>query len=179
MHTLCIILRLASVNGGRPASGVRRAALSSPVDKRDRHRAILELVEKEVVESQESCGNFSTVEAGRHAVHPVRDLRELRLARIPTPKGCATRPRTGEPPRNPPASASTTCCRGSSPRSMASVSFCSQDHPGGAQPVAEALDAQDWPDVLGTIGGENTIWSSVARRPPREGRAAVAQGGRE
>jgi transcriptional regulator of arginine metabolism len=29
--------------------------------------------------------------------------------------------------------------------------------PGGAQPIAEAIDAQDWPEIIGTIGGENTI----------------------
>lgn len=29
--------------------------------------------------------------------------------------------------------------------------------PGGAQPIAEALDAKGWPEILGTIGGENTI----------------------
>ena len=28
---------------------------------------------------------------------------------------------------------------------------------GGAQPIAEAIDAQSYPDVLGTIAGENTI----------------------
>jgi transcriptional regulator of arginine metabolism len=29
--------------------------------------------------------------------------------------------------------------------------------PGGAQPIAEAIDAQGWPEIIGTIGGENTI----------------------
>jgi len=29
--------------------------------------------------------------------------------------------------------------------------------PGGAQPIAEAVDAQDWPEIIGTIAGENTI----------------------
>ena len=29
--------------------------------------------------------------------------------------------------------------------------------PGGAQSVAVALDAEDWPDVLGTIAGDDTI----------------------
>jgi transcriptional regulator of arginine metabolism len=29
--------------------------------------------------------------------------------------------------------------------------------PSGAQPIAEAIDAQGWPEILGTIGGENTI----------------------
>jgi transcriptional regulator of arginine metabolism len=28
---------------------------------------------------------------------------------------------------------------------------------GGAQPIAEAIDAQGWPEIIGTIGGENTI----------------------
>lgn len=29
--------------------------------------------------------------------------------------------------------------------------------PSGAQPIAEAIDAQGWPEIIGTIGGENTI----------------------
>jgi transcriptional regulator of arginine metabolism len=29
--------------------------------------------------------------------------------------------------------------------------------PGGAQPVAAAFDAAAWPDVLGTVGGDDTI----------------------
>jgi transcriptional regulator of arginine metabolism len=27
----------------------------------------------------------------------------------------------------------------------------------GAQPISEAIDAEEWPEVLGTIAGENTI----------------------
>jgi len=29
--------------------------------------------------------------------------------------------------------------------------------PSGAQPIAEALDGQGWPEIIGTIAGENTI----------------------
>ena len=29
--------------------------------------------------------------------------------------------------------------------------------PGGAQPISEAIDSQGWTEVIGTIGGENTI----------------------
>jgi transcriptional regulator of arginine metabolism len=29
--------------------------------------------------------------------------------------------------------------------------------PSGAQPIAEAVDAQGWPEIIGTIAGENTI----------------------
>lgn len=29
--------------------------------------------------------------------------------------------------------------------------------PSGAQPISEAVDAQGWPEIIGTIAGENTI----------------------
>ncbi|MDB4876492.1 MAG: Arginine repressor [Gemmatimonadetes bacterium] len=29
--------------------------------------------------------------------------------------------------------------------------------PGGAQPIAEAIDSQGWPEIMGTLGGENTV----------------------
>lgn len=42
--------------------------------------------------------------------------------------------------------------------------------PSAAQPIAEAIDAEDWPEVLGTVGGENTILI-ICRS--EEGRLAV------
>lgn len=29
--------------------------------------------------------------------------------------------------------------------------------PSGAQPIAEALDSQGWPEIIGTLAGENTV----------------------
>src|SRR5262249_41654491 len=29
--------------------------------------------------------------------------------------------------------------------------------PSGAQPIAEAIDYEEWPEVIGTIAGENTV----------------------
>jgi transcriptional regulator of arginine metabolism len=29
--------------------------------------------------------------------------------------------------------------------------------PGGAQPIARAIDAESWPDILGTLAGDDTI----------------------
>ena len=29
--------------------------------------------------------------------------------------------------------------------------------PSGAQPIAEAIDSQGWPEILGTLAGENTV----------------------
>jgi transcriptional regulator of arginine metabolism len=31
-------------------------------------------------------------------------------------------------------------------------------HPGDAQPVAAALDAEQWPEVVGTVAGDDTIF---------------------
>ena len=39
-------------------------------------------------------------------------------------------------------------------------------YPGNAQPVAAVLDAQDWPEVVGTVAGDDTIF--VATRGARE-----------
>jgi transcriptional regulator of arginine metabolism len=30
--------------------------------------------------------------------------------------------------------------------------------PGGAQPVARALDTEDWPEIVGTVAGDDTIF---------------------
>jgi transcriptional regulator of arginine metabolism len=30
--------------------------------------------------------------------------------------------------------------------------------PGGAQPVARGLDREDWPDIVGTVAGDDTIF---------------------
>ena len=29
--------------------------------------------------------------------------------------------------------------------------------PGGAQPIGVALDAEEWPEVMGTIAGDDTV----------------------
>jgi transcriptional regulator of arginine metabolism len=43
--------------------------------------------------------------------------------------------------------------------------------PSGAQPIAEALDSQGWPEILGTLAGENTVL--IVCRSPEARRALV------
>jgi transcriptional regulator of arginine metabolism len=38
----------------------------------------------------------------------------------------------------------------------------------GAQPVAEAIDAQEWPEIIGTLAGENTVLIICRSREDRE-----------
>jgi transcriptional regulator of arginine metabolism len=44
--------------------------------------------------------------------------------------------------------------------------------PSGAQPIAEALDGQAWPEIIGTLAGENTVLI-ICRSP--EGREALTR----
>ena len=128
------------------------------MNKRQRHRAILDLIQAQVISSQEELRALLE-ERGWAVTQSTlsRDLRELRLARIPTPEG---------------------------PRYAASGSYAATDNraqvedvlpqffsslegvgelivvktmAGGAQPVAEAIDAAGWPEIIGTLGGENAI----------------------
>lgn len=96
-----------------------------------------------------------------------RDLREMRVGRVPTADGAVRY-------SSPEAAAEET-----SPgveRILAPL-FKSIDGvgelivlntlPGGAQAVAEAMDTERWPDVVGTLAGDNTVLiicrSSAAR----------------
>ena len=56
----------------------------------------------------------------------------------------------------------------SSVRGLIESTVCAGDHllvvrtrAGGAQSVAFAIDESDWPDVVGTIGGDDTIFVAV------------------
>jgi transcriptional regulator of arginine metabolism len=128
------------------------------VNKRHRHRAILDLVQSQVIGSQEELRALLK-ERGWAVTQSTlsRDLRELRLARIPTPEG--------------PRYASSDSYAGSEQRALVEdvlpQFFASLEGvgelvvvktmSGGAQPVAEAIDAAGWPEVVGTLGGENTV----------------------
>jgi transcriptional regulator of arginine metabolism len=127
------------------------------VHKRQRQQAILELVAAQPVASQEELRQLLAARGLAVTQSTLsRDLRELRLARIPTPQG----PRYASPEGVP----------DDGRRSLDSVLpqfFSSADGvgellvlktiAGGAQPTAEAIDAAAYPDILGTIAGENTV----------------------
>jgi transcriptional regulator of arginine metabolism len=53
--------------------------------------------------------------------------------------------------------------------------------PSGAQPIAEAVDAQGWPEIIGTLAGENTILivcRSAAARATLTQRLVTLAGGK-
>jgi transcriptional regulator of arginine metabolism len=127
------------------------------LNKKERQRLVLELVAASPVASQEELRRLLEgrgLDVTQSTLS--RDLRELRLARIPTPTGVryASPEATDHEPR--------TTLGGVLPQFFASVEGVGEllvlkTIPGGAQPIAEAIDAEGFSDVLGTLGGENTI----------------------
>jgi transcriptional regulator of arginine metabolism len=127
------------------------------VNKKRRQQVILELVAAQPVASQEELRQLLD-DRGFAVTQSTlsRDLRELRLARIPTPQGA----RYASPDAL--ADDHRTALEDVLPQFFESSDGVGEllvlkTIAGGAQPIAEAIDAQAYPDVLGTIGGENTI----------------------
>jgi transcriptional regulator of arginine metabolism len=128
------------------------------VNKKQRHRAILDLVQAQVIGSQEELRELLK-ERGWDVTQSTlsRDLRELRLARLPTPEG----PRYAASDTYS-ASDNRALVEDVLPQFFASQEGVSElivvkTMSGGAQPVSEAIDAAGWSEVVGTIGGENTV----------------------
>jgi transcriptional regulator of arginine metabolism len=138
-------------------------------NKQERHNAILELVQARAVGSQEELRRL-LLQRGWAVTQSTlsRDLHELRLARVPTPEGV----RYEVPGSGAGAPEARALLEGLLPQLMMRLDGVGEllvlhTFPGGAQTVSEAIDSKGWSDVLGTIGGENTVLivcrSSAAR----------------
>lgn len=127
-------------------------------NKRDRQNAILDIINAQLVASQEELRKL-LLRRGWDVTQATlsRDLRELRIARVPTPDG-ARYAVTDTPVEESSRPALDTLL----PQLFLRVDGVSEmavlrTVPGGAQPIASALDGEHWPDVLGTVGGDDTI----------------------
>ena len=144
-----------------PALGSRisycDAKLSSVANKRERHDTILEIVSSRVVSSQEDLRKL-LLQRGWDVTQATlsRDLRELRLARVPTPEGARYAITDGS------IEESRAALDTLLPQLFLRIDGVSEmlvlrTVPGGAQPIAAALDGEGWADILGTVGGDDTI----------------------
>lgn len=127
------------------------------MSKRTRHQAILELVGEHRIASQEhmrellAARGFDVTQATLS-----RDIRELRLVKVPDAEG-------GMVYKLPPDVWDQTPPL----RRLLATLFVSAEGvgnllvvktmTGGAQPVGSALDWEEWPEVLGTVAGDDTI----------------------
>jgi transcriptional regulator of arginine metabolism len=126
-------------------------------NKRERQNAILETIENHPVVSQEDLRklllrqNWDVTQATLS-----RDLRELRIARVPTSEGARYAVTDGH------IEEARVALDTLLPQLFMRIDGVSEmavlrTVPGGAQPIASALDGEGWPDILGTVGGDDTI----------------------
>lgn len=126
------------------------------MSKRDRHRQILELIRTNRVTSQEALRAL-LVEEGTDVTQATlsRDIRELRLVKVPGADGAGFYSVPEEWDSTPPL------------ESLLPTLFHYADGvdnllvvrtmKGGAQTVAAGIDWEEWPEVLGTLAGDDTI----------------------
>ncbi|MGH9601060.1 MAG: arginine repressor [Terriglobales bacterium] len=127
-----------------------------------RHKAILELVRSHPVASQEELRHALRRRGSRVTQATLsRDIHELRL--VKTAEGYASV--SGEPQSDP----------GLPPVGRLVREFVAEVRPaqnllvlktalGSAQPVAAAIDKEAWPEIVGTIGGDDAILIVCADR---------------
>jgi len=134
-----------------------RAKLTPMANKRERHDTILEIIGARVVSSQEDLRKL-LLQRGWDVTQATlsRDLRELRLARVPTPEGARYAITDGSIEESR-AALDTLLPQLFLRLDGVSEMLVLRTVPGGAQPIAAALDGEGWTDILGTVGGDDTI----------------------
>ena len=127
-------------------------------EKTARHHVIREIVTARAVTSQEELRK-QLVRRGWDVTQSTlsRDLRELRLARIPDEQG-GVRYAFSESSNDGEARQLEAML----PQLLVGVEgvqvlVVARTMKSGAQPVAEALDQLEWPDIAGTIAGDDTV----------------------
>lgn len=126
-------------------------------NKRERQGAIRELISARPVRSQEELRRLM-LQRGWDVTQSTlsRDLREMRVARVPDADG-ARYALTGSVEDAPHPSLESLLPPLFDRVDGVGELVVLRTVPGGAQSIAVALDGEDWPDVLGTIAGDDTI----------------------
>ena len=123
-----------------------------------RQVAILDIIEKQEIETQEELASSLNARGIRVTQATVsRDIKELRLLKVLTPSG-KYKYATGDQADN---NLTDRFIRMLA-ESLLSVSSANnlivvKTWSGSANVAAEALDSMHWPEVLGTLAGDNTV----------------------
>ena len=123
-----------------------------------RQVAILDIIEKQEIETQEELASALNARGIRVTQATVsRDIKELRLLKVLTPSG-KYKYATGDQADNNLTDRfirmlAESLLSVSSANNLIVVKALS----GSANVAAEALDSMHWPEVLGTLAGDNTV----------------------
>jgi transcriptional regulator of arginine metabolism len=126
-------------------------------DRRKRHLKILELISTRAVRTQDELAEALATEGWDVTQSSVsRDIAALRLIKV---NGAYRRPAALATPANPDERRISEGVLTMDPAGEALVVL--HTPPGEANRVAVALDRLAWPDVVGTIAGDDTIFLAV------------------
>ena len=124
--------------------------------KRERQAAILELIREERVTNQEDLRTHLHTRGFDVAQATLsRDLRDLRLVKVPGADGSSHYTLPDEWENAPPLEdlVPTLMTGAEASGNLLVVRTLN----GGAQAVAGAIDWEEWPEILGTVAGDDTI----------------------
>jgi transcriptional regulator of arginine metabolism len=149
-------------------------------NKRDRQNAVLQLIGSRQISSQEELKRLLLAKGWTVTQATLsRDLRDLGVVRAPSEGGVRyLLPEMVSDDSKP-------SLDGLLPQLFSRIDGVGElivlhTLPGGAQPIAEGVDAQGWPEIIGTLAGENTILivcrSADARRVLTERLVALSKG---
>jgi transcriptional regulator of arginine metabolism len=152
-------------------------------NKADRQNTIRELVGSRAVGSQEELRRLLR-QRGWDVTQSTlsRDLREMRLARVPDADGGARYALTESVPDTTRVTLERLLPQLFDRLDGVGELLVLHTMPGGAQAIAFALDAEGWPELLGTIAGDDTILMicrSAAAREKIARRLQTLAGGEE
>jgi transcriptional regulator of arginine metabolism len=125
------------------------------MSKLSRHKAILELLEQGSISSQEELQKLlhrRGFDAGQATLS--RDIRELGLVKSSGGYSLPGREATGE--TDLPSVSRLVREFVTSVRTAQNL-LVTKTSVGSAQPVAAALDEENWPEAIGTVAGDDTI----------------------
>ena len=122
--------------------------------KQQRHSVIRELLDHTPVASQEELRRRLATRGHKVTQATLsRDIHELRLVKGP---GGYTSANTGDDDNNTPGIRDVLRSFGLEAR-QALNQIVLITTTGGAQPIAAGIDYEDWPEVVGTIAGDDTV----------------------
>lgn len=132
--------------------------------KLKRHTKIKEIIETGKIETQEDLANALKAEGIEVTQATVsRDIKEMMLVKVPDGNGSYHYALPSVPTNNVPPERITRVLHDSVLDVLPGVGMVVvRTHPGTAASVAYALDYMQWPEVLGTIAGDDTVFVAAA-----------------
>jgi len=140
------------------------------MQKRKRQEAILSLIRKHAIATQEELvAHLRRAGVATTQATVSRDLAELGLVRLPGPglgryaqlgegRGAASTAAREERLQRLLRDLPLTVRRGQGLAVLIST-------PGSAAPIASGLDATAWPEIVGTVAGDDTVFVALAPQP--------------